>query len=157
MRSLIYLILAVSFVLGACKKGSDTVKEQTIQLLINKKWQKTADFYYLNGDNGTPVAHDSYGIIEHTKDDYVVYHSDFTMEWNDNQLPDPNDPNRVYTGTWQISEDGQMLTWQLLSPAVYPPVSREILTITDKEYKTTDTRVTPETSLTYFTTETTVP
>ena len=116
-----------------------------------------ADFYFMDGDNGSPIANNTYGGLEYTKDDYIIYHPDFTMEWNDNEIPDPNDANRVYTGTWQISDDGRMLTRQLLSPAVYPPVSREILTITDKEYKTTDTRVSSETSLTYFTTYTVVP
>jgi hypothetical protein len=161
MQTKFCFILAVTILLFGCKKNSTSddasLKEERIGLLVNKKWQTTSDFYYQTGDNGTPIKNDNYGGIEYTIDDYVVYHPDFTMEWNDNQVLDPNDSNTVYTGTWQISDDGKSLTSQLLSPSLLPPYSREILSVTEKEYKTTDVRSSSEIALTYFTTYTVVP
>ena len=159
MQTKLCLALAVVIMLASCKKNSDDVlsKEQKIQLLINKKWQMTSDAYYFIGDNGTQIKNDNFGGIAYTIDDYVIYHPDFTMEWNDNKVLDPNDSSTVYTGLWHISDDGKTLTAQLLSPAHLPAYSREILSITANEYKTTDDRVTPETTLTYFTTYQVVP
>ena len=159
----LYFFLAVTLLLSGCKKnsGSDSadvsLKEERIQLLVNKKWQMTSDFYYQMGDNGTVLKNDNYGSTEYTMDDYVVYHPDFTMEWNDNQVLDPNDSSTVYIGTWQISDDGKTLTSQFLSPAILPSYSREILSVTENEYKTTDVRSNSEIALTYFSTYTVLP
>jgi hypothetical protein len=155
MQARSYLIAAIAILLLSCNKSADedvSLKEERIELLVNKKWQLTSDFYYQEADYGPPIKNDNYGATAHAIDDYVVYYPDFTMEWNDNELLDPNDPNTVYTGTWQISDDGKTLTTQLLSPAVTPLYSREILSVSENEYNTTDVRSNSEISLTYFTT-----
>lgn len=156
MQTKLCLILAVTLLSFACKKNSNSddisLKEERIELLINKKWQMTSDFYWQKSDNGGFIKNDNYGWTEHRMDDYVVYHPDFTMEWNDNQILDPNDSIAVYTGTWHISDDGKTLTSQLITPAFPPPYSREILSVTENEYQTTDIRSNSEIALTYFTT-----
>ena len=161
MKTKLFVVLAVIFMLAGCKKNSNSgdvlLKEQRIQLLINKKWQMTSDAYYFIGDNGTVVENNNHGGFAYTIDDYVIYHPDFTMEWNDNKVLDPNDSNTLYTGLWHISDDGKIITTQLLSPVQLPSYSREILSITENEYKTTDDRVTPETTLTYFSTYKVIP
>ena len=161
MQSKLCLTLAITLFLFGCKKDSDSddvsLREDRIQLLINKKWQMTSDFYYQTSDNGGFIKNDNYGSTEFRMDDYVIYHPDFSMEWNDNQKLDPNDSSKIYIGTWQISDDGKVLTTQLLSPAILPVYSREILSVTENEYETTDVRSSSEIALTYFTTYRVVP
>ena len=159
MRPHHYLIVAFALCVISCTKSSDSpsMREQRIELLVNKKWQLTSDFYYQQSDNGGSIKNEEVGWVKHTLDNFVIYYPDFTMEWNDNQVLDPYHSTTVYSGTWQISEDGQTITTQLLSPEVLSAYSQQFISVGENEYKTTDVRNAYGTPITYYSTYIVIP
>jgi hypothetical protein len=110
LRYLPFLTLAIA----SCNKNSDSsLREERLQLLINKKWQLMKMEMDSVGDNNTTIHREENYPFQNQweNDDYQLYRSDSTWEWNDNQMRDASGPQSI-TGTWYISDDGKKMFYK---------------------------------------------
>ena len=136
MIRLFYFLLLLSLAMFSCNKNNtDTaLRDERIQLLINKKWQLIKlETEALDQNNTIIRTEENYPFEqEWTNDDYQLYRADGKWESNDNQIPDPAG-RPVLTGTWSISDDGMKMFSKL--DALPEGGWRNIISLTETELK----------------------
>lgn len=109
-----YLIPLLLLAFVSCKKSKSDLASERSSLLVDKKWQLTDYDQDWNGDNGTPVHFEQISALpEFLRDDYMIFRADNTLEINDNQILDPDDPIAVHHGTWHFEENGTVLVMEI--------------------------------------------
>lgn len=106
-----FIIVFCLFLL-ACSKddSSDPTPQKTrTELLIDKKWQKTA----ISGKlaDGTIVPDGFTSLPSYAKDDYYLFKSNLKYELNDNIEMHPGQTDKVIaSGSWALVSSDQYLT-----------------------------------------------
>jgi hypothetical protein len=134
MRQL-FFILFILFSLSSCKKNNDNpAGKSRTQLLVDKKWKIVAINVKLAGT--TTLVDDFSRLPDYSKDDYFLFKSNLTYEYNDNSLRNPDWPTQIINdGTWQLQNSDEYLILDSYdSTWVYSPT--RITKITETELKT---------------------
>jgi hypothetical protein len=130
-----YLIPLLFLAFLSCKKSNNDLASQRSSLLVDKKWQLTGYDQDWIGDNGTPVHFEQLSALpEFLLDDYVIFRADNTLEMNDNQILDPDDPIAVHHGNWHFEENGTVMVMEIDNGNT---TKSNITSVTDAEWKQT--------------------
>ena len=73
-------------------------------------------------------------LPEFLLDDYVIFRADNTLEMNDNQILDPDDPIAVHHGNWHFEENGTVMVMEIDNGNT---TKSNITSVTDAEWKQT--------------------
>ncbi|HUR10874.1 MAG TPA: DUF5004 domain-containing protein [Flavitalea sp.] len=129
-----FLLLTVlsGFLIGCTKTNGDVAKSKS-EMLINKKWQLVS----LTSQSGTGVTviNGVDSFPSYRRDDYLLFKSDSTYEYNDNLEPRPGLSSKIIdAGDWQLARNNTALEMHsTIWTRTYPLF--DIMELTDTKLK----------------------
>ena len=120
------MVIVLLFVAACSKNGEDDLKEKKV-LLTSKKWQLAG--LKLKTDSGTIVEDAFTPLPAYRKDDYLLFSSDSTYEYNDNLIVRVDSTSKILdAGRWYFIDGGRSIYMrsEVYSTTYNPPIILEL-------------------------------